>query len=213
MATLRPAIVLTGFGAFPGVKANATAALVPELAAAARAAFPHRAFIDKVLPVEWLRAPQELDELISHPRVRVALHFGVSREARGFQIELVGRNVCEARRDAAGALPTAAHVIADAPQVLTSTFPAERIVSRLEKAGLPCVTSTSAGHYLCNALLYHSLDRTRRLGRPLVTGFVHLPANLSPTPGWLSRCRLTWNEALAGGMEIIAACVEAESIA
>ena len=57
MTASRPAILLTGFGAFPGVADNATAALIPQLAAAARERFPEYDVVDDVLPVEWQRAP------------------------------------------------------------------------------------------------------------------------------------------------------------
>jgi pyroglutamyl-peptidase len=212
VAALRPSILLTGFGAFPGVEANATAALVPALAAAARARFLHLDIVDAVLPVEWSRTPQRLDDLLSQSGAQLALHFGVSGSARGFQIELVGRNACEARHDAAGELPGAARLIAEGPDSLASTFPAERIIARLQNAGLPCAASGSAGTYLCNALLYHSLRAAHALPTPFLVGFVHLPASLSPTAGLASDCALTWDDALAGGLEIIAACLDAESV-
>lgn len=209
MTASRSSILLTGFGAFPGVEENATAALVPELAVAARARFPQHHVVDEVLPVEWARAPQRLQQLLAESDARLALHFGVSREAHGFQIELTGRNVCEARHDAVGTLPQAAALITGGPDVLASTFPAGRILARLREAGIPCAPSESAGTYLCNALLYHSLVNART--RPFQTGFVHLPASLTPASG--ADCILSWQDAIAGGIEIIAACLEMETIA
>lgn len=207
----RPSILLTGFGPFPGRAHNATAALVPELAAVARSRFPDHEIVDAVLPVEWTRAPLELDELLKRGDAALALHFGVAREARGFQIESIGRNICGALYDASGALPRAAQLIDDAPESLTSTFPVERIMMRLKRASLPCSISLSAGTYLCNALLYHSLTAALELSTPFVAGFVHLPASLAATGE--AECPLSWDDALAGGIEIIAACLEKETIA
>src|SRR4029078_6044174 len=93
----------------------------------------------------------------------LALHLGVSHGARGFQIELVGRNLRGARPDASGQLPSCEAVIATGPAVLAATLPAERIVARLTRAGFPCCTSNDAGDYLCNAIMYHSLTDGRRL--------------------------------------------------
>ena len=216
MASPRPAILLTGFGAFPGVDSNATAELIPDLAEAARARFPEHEVIGEVLPVEWNRAPQALKHLVGRATV-LALHFGVSPEVTGFQIELVGRNVRGPRQDAMGELPTCEAVVATGPAILASTLPAERIVARLTRGGFPCCTSNNAGNYLCNALMYHSLTAARTLPAPFLSGFIHVPAGLPgkhcPT-GRASpdaKCALTWSAAVAGSVEIIAACLEGGS--
>lgn len=221
MASPRPTILLTGFGPFPGVDSNATAELIPELIEAARARFPEHQVIGEVLPVEWSRAPQVLKRLLSGAKAVLALHFGVSHEAHGFQIELVGRNVRGARHDATGELPKRETVIAAGPAMLASTLPAERIVARLSRGGFPCCTSNNAGTYLCNALMYHSLTAARALPTPFLSGFIHVPANLEGkgcTAGGAAaekhgKGALTWGAAVAGSLEIIAACLEDGAVA
>jgi pyroglutamyl-peptidase len=212
LASPRPAILLTGFGAFPGIDSNATADLIPELAEAARARFPGHEVIDEVLPVEWNRAPQALKHLLGRASAVLALHFGVSPEATGFQIELVGRNVRGRRQDATGELPAYETVVASGPAILASTLPAERIVARLTRGGFPCCTSNNAGNYLCNALMYHSLTAARALPAPFLSGFIHVPAGLAgkdcPGASPDAKCALTWGAAVAGSVEIIAACLE-----
>ncbi|HEY8246731.1 MAG TPA: pyroglutamyl-peptidase I [Hyphomicrobium sp.] len=211
MASRRPIILLTGFGPFPGVDSNATAELIPELAKAARAHFHEYEVIDEVLPVEWSRGPQALERLLAGGKLVLALHFGVSHGANGFQIELVGRNLRGARPDASGQLPSCEAVIATGPAVLAATLPAERIVTRLTRAGFPCCTSDDAGDYLCNALMYHSLTAARTLPTPFISGFIHVPANLQATSCEETErgteCVLTWDAAVAGSIEIIAACL------
>lgn len=213
MAAARPTILLTGFGPFPGIDDNATTALVPELAVAARDHFPRHQVIGEILPVEWQRGPQLLQQLLAETNPAIALHFGVTKHASGFQIELVGRNVCGPRIDAVGEFPPAAHVVEAGPETIASSFPAERIIARLERAGLACTTSESAGTYLCNALLYHSLARAQAQPMPCIAGFIHLPAGLSAKANVEAECRLSWDDALNGSIEIIAACVEAETTA
>ena len=58
----RPVILLTGFGPFPSVPANATSLLVPRIAEAARTAFPGIAFEVRTLPTEWAAGIDHLDE-------------------------------------------------------------------------------------------------------------------------------------------------------
>jgi pyroglutamyl-peptidase len=214
LASPRPIILLTGFGPFPGVDSNATGELIPELTAAARARFPEHEVIGEVLPVEWSRGPQALERLLAGDRAVLALHFGVSREAEGFQIELVGRNLRGARPDASGALPSGEAVIDSGPAALASTLPAKRILARLARGDFPCCTSNDAGDYLCNALMYHSLSAAQTLPTPFLSGFVHVPASLRSTrcleTETGTQCALTWDAAVAGSLEIIAACLEAE---
>jgi pyroglutamyl-peptidase len=211
----RPIVLLTGFGPFPGVPANATDLLVPRLAKAARELFPTCDFVAEILPTEWAAAPQKLADLLARPGTALALHFGVSKQAEGFQIELVGRNQCREIADAAGRVPASACVIDAGPFELPSTAPAERIVDRLRKLGVPACTSTDAGGYLCNALLYHSLSAASALAQPHLVCFVHLPADLPGPDGHVTQsdCRLDWRGAMAGGIEIIAACLESLSSA
>jgi pyroglutamyl-peptidase len=210
--TARPAIVLTGFGPFPGVPENATARLVPRLATEARAQFTTYDVVSGILPTEWVEGPQRLTQLLEGVDAVLVLHFGVSQDAEGFQLELIGRNLRTSLCDAFGELPASGEVIEAGPALLASTLPAERIIARLGRHGLPCATSDNAGSFLCNALLYHSLAAARALPKPCLVGFVHLPAKLlghgpdgrAPHPG----CPLDWQTAVAGGLEIIASCLE-----
>lgn len=212
MAAPRPTILLTGFGPFPGVASNATAVLVPHLATAARDLYPTHDIVAEVLPTEWVAAPQKLAELLARPGTVLALHFGVSQHVSGFQIELVGRNQCKAVADAAGRMPAGEWLLDDGPSELACTLPVERIVRRLTGLGVPVGTSTDAGGFLCNALLYHSLGAAETLAKPHPVGFVHVPADLvghgddgcSQRPG----CRLDMPAAVAGSLAIIAACLE-----
>lgn len=211
MTSQRPTVLLTGFGAFPGVAVNATETLVPQLAAAARERFPDYDIVDAVLPVDWNRAPELLRSLLEANAPRLALHFGVSLRAEDFRIERLSRNVCEPRHDACGALPNDVAVVTSGADTLSTTLPIDRIVARLKEVGVPCCTSDDAGAYLCNALLYHSLAAAAAQAEPHVAGFVHVPAALAADacdPAETPECLLTWPMAVAGGLEIIAACLD-----
>jgi pyroglutamyl-peptidase len=117
--------------------------------------------------------------------------------------------------DAAGNMPATECLLDDGPAELVCTLPVEHILQRLTQLGVPVRTSTYAGGYLCNALLYHSLGAAGTLKKPHLVGFVHLPADFPGPDGHVTQsdCRLDWRGTMAGGIEIIAACLESLSSA
>ena len=208
MAESRDTILLTGFGPFPGVAENLTAELVPKLAKSARVLFSDYDIVAEVLPVAWMRAPERLGAILGDKPPRLALHFGVASSAKGFRIEQLGRNVCAARGDAEGSLPTMPRILPTGPDALSATIPVDAIMARLQRADIPCCTSNDAGAYLCNAVLYQSLVTAAAAPRPFAAGFIHVPNWLSGASGPFEDGHLTWTGAMAGGLEIIAACLE-----
>ena len=208
----RPTILLTGFGAFPGVPVTATTALVPRVEEAAREMFPSHAVIGEILPVHWEDAPTRLKTLIDRENIALVLHLGVSESAEGFQLELVGRNRQIPREDISGSLPRTAHVIETGPDILATTLPVERIAARLLGCGYPCKTSDDAGSYLCNTLLYHSLTAAWDQPEPYLAGFIHVPAALTGHGGDGLQAHpdspIDWKAAVSGTLEIISACVD-----
>jgi pyroglutamyl-peptidase len=132
--------------------------------------------IATVLPVEWVRAPAILMDLLQRHDPDVSLHFGASRRAKGFRIEQWARNRISPNADAAGRKAVAPEILAGAPRALRAPLPAARLALRLQGLGLPCVASADAGRYLCNAVYSLALERMRREGRPRLCQFVHVPA-------------------------------------
>jgi len=211
-ASARTTVLITGFGPFPGVPVNATMRLLPELSRAAAKRFPDVRFILEVLPTEWSAGPQRLERLLAEVDPDLALHFGVSSRARGFEIEQRARNACAATLDASGALPTGAAIRDGGIEHLPASLPVRHTVARLRQRGIPAFVSRDAGTYLCNASLYHSLVCAKdkeAAGRRV--GFVHIPATLArpggPNRGRTGACPLTRDEALDGALEIVAACL------
>ncbi len=208
----RPVILLTGFGPFPSVPVNATTLLVPELAEKVARRYRSHRVAPAILPTEWAAGPETAVSLLASHAPVVALHFGVSSRARGFEIELLGRNFRSASSDASGQVPSDDCVIEGAPQHLATNLPAARIVARLRRRRIPAYLSRDAGSYLCNALLYHSLATARHLRQPVCNGFIHVPDALVPhvrrRPGAV-RCPLDWSQAIDGAMEIVATCIGA----
>lgn len=190
-------ILLTGFGPFPGVAENASAALVGQLGQIARSRFPRRRIVTEVLETAWDTAPRRLQEIYRAHSPQVAVHFGVSEKAQGFVIETLARNTCRDTPDVRGIRPAQCWLSGGAPEAIPATLPVDLILARLEQIGLRAEHSDDAGGYLCNAVLFHAL-RLENMGR---CGFVHIPANIGADGA------MTWDEAIAGGLEIVRAAL------
>ncbi len=210
MHARRQTILLTGFGAFPGVPSNASAELVQRLAAAAARRLAGYTVIGCILPTQWRDGPRRLATLLETLDPVLILHFGVSPRAEGFAVELRGRNFCSQTADALGEKPLSHCIAEGGPEFLPATLPVHHVVTTLRRRGLPARVSRDAGVYLCNALLYHSLAYARVRGEAGRTGFVHIPDALTWRGSGLRRrsrsgCRLSLDQAIEGGLEIIAA--------
>lgn len=211
MARARPVILLTGFGPFPGRPENLTSRLVPELAAKVARRFRAHEVVAEVLPTEWERAPQRLAELYAEHAPKVALHFGVSDKAAGFTVETLATNRCLDTSDAAGRMPSAAHITRDGCAEIATRLPVEAIVARLRAKRLPVTCSADAGGYLCNTVFYRSLEHAAALPRAAIAGFVHVPVTLASATGEESTAHrpFDWQVALLGSLEIISICLKA----
>jgi pyroglutamyl-peptidase len=210
----RQTILLTGFGPFPGMPENISGRLATGLADLTQRRFPSLRVVARVLPTEWDLAPERVETLYARERPRVALHFGVSQRAQGLVIETVAHNVRSPASDAAGCLPPSAKVADDGPATLTARLPVDDILKRVTSLGIPAYRSEDAGTYLCNTILYRALMLAADSDAPVTTGFIHIPHVLGQRPdqGRLENgvCPLDWDMALAGGLEIVRACLGRE---
>jgi pyroglutamyl-peptidase len=205
-------VMITGFEPFPTQPVNATAVLVPTVAALARRLFPDVTIDAHVLPTEWQRGPWALEDAVLAATPDVVLSFGIAGRAKGFEIETRARNVMSDKPDAAGLDGSGNWIDRDAPERLDASLPVSDIVRRLRARGIPVIPSRSAGTYICNATLFHALRLTRQFPRMTQVGFIHLPAEL-PVPGRrqteVNRSSpLTWNQAVIGAVEIVASCLD-----
>ena len=199
----RPRVLLTGFGPFPKVPVNVSGLLAETLAELASEALPGWDVTAHVLPTAWEEGPRVLQATLAEVAPRIAIHFGVSRKATGFEIETRARNIAAAVPDVNGRVRPRGPLDPTCGPERAATLPASAIVDRLRRIGIPALPSRDAGDYICNAALWHSL--AEHCGAR--TLFVHIPAGLKPPgvaiPPRTAPSRLTWNDALTGGMELI----------
>ena len=203
------AVLLTGFGPFPGAERNVSADLVRTAARRLRHRYPEVGFHVVILPTEWARAPVALQRQYHRLRPAIAVHFGISSTARTLVIETRAANSCRPLPDAKDALPPAPFVSPGGPAALKVTLPIDRILRHLRRHAIPHTRSTDAGNYLCNAALYHSLWLSREMTPRGRAGFIHIPANLEKGNGSPGLGGLPWEAAVCGAVFIVAAAIEA----
>lgn len=201
-ARMRPVLLITGFGPFPGVPFNVSAALVDYLASSAARiqAELHTA----ILPTHWRDGPAIAALKMREVRPDAVIHFGVSRRAGGFQFETRAYNQCARLADCAGTSADGFYLRRRGPPVLRVTLASSVLMCRLRLAGLPVYHSSDAGRYLCNATLYSSLHEALSLperDRPQV-GFIHIPA-LPSASNNSEAGRFGWPELQRGAVEIL----------
>ncbi|ORE96146.1 peptidase C15 pyroglutamyl peptidase I [Stappia sp. 22II-S9-Z10] len=155
IVTLRPRLLVTGFGSFPGMPQNPTERLVTTLADAPPAG------VD-ILRLDTLWSVSEtLPPLAA--RYDAVLMFGVAGGETMIRYERVSTPYACDKPDAAGKRPgrLARHRY--------TMFDVPELVREARAAGFPVRLSHSAGDYVCNAGLGAALA-----GNPKVL-FVHVP--------------------------------------
>ena len=170
-------ILVTGFEPFGGSAVNPSAMAAEWLSRESAPAVEVRALI---LPVVGGTGPGSaratLDATLDAFPADAAIHLGEAHVRGEVSVERVAINLCDYRiADNAGALVEDVPVVNGAPDARFATLPVRPIVDAVRAAGVPAGLSMSAGTYLCNEVMFHSLERSARGLSPRISGFVHVP--------------------------------------
>ena len=170
-------ILITGFEPFGTDSRNPSGEAVSLLSDTA----DHKLY-KLTLPVTWQGAFVALsaawDEIDPDGILMVGLAGGADR----IRIERVGINLCGAIKDNDGLypdgssdIPTEAPVSEDGANAYFATYNEKEILSALKANGIPAAYSYSAGTYICNYILYSSLEKMIKEDRYKKIGFIHIP--------------------------------------
>jgi pyroglutamyl-peptidase len=151
-------ILITGFGPFPGVAQNPTAALARNLHGKK---LGDVRFVGVVLPVSYRRAPQQTLAVAAAYKVDAILGMGVATSRSDAMVEARGRWIPESHVDVEGQTLT----LLDGPAEVASSWDPTRLGKAL---GVP--VSQDAGTYVCNGWLYQVAAKSQ-----VPTGFLHVP--------------------------------------
>ena len=168
-------ILITGFTPFPGAPENPTAELI---AAVEKGEFRAPKNVDlaaKLLPTEYKRSVDELNEVLAIQKPDALIEFGLSAKASGFTLERIARNEMIAHQaDNSGKRGDDGPIDDLGPDRLESSLPLTGIHAALSQNGLPVDWSDNAGGYVCNHLFYCTRHHLAEAS-PKTAGFIHVP--------------------------------------
>jgi pyroglutamyl-peptidase len=162
--------LLTGFEPFAGSSLNPS-----QLIVAALAAKPSTAdMVFEVLPVEYRLAGERLSALIDQHKPHTVICIGQAEGRASISIETRAQNRDDANlADNSGETRTESHISPGGPSELSTTLPVDALLEQLASAGIPAVSSTSAGTFVCNHIFYVMQQQLE--GSTVRSGFIHVP--------------------------------------
>lgn len=171
-------VLVTGFGPYPEVDWNPSAALVGELAATSGHLFEDAGLrlATAVLPVEYDTVGPALAHAVQEAQAETILLTGLRPSGQCVNLERVALNLDDAGKpDNAGAYRDGQPIDPDGPPAFISPLPLGRMCSIFGDAGVPAEVSNHAGAYICNRCYYLAQLQGRRESKGLESLFVHLP--------------------------------------
>ncbi|KAK2722145.1 pyroglutamyl-peptidase 1-like [Artemia franciscana] len=171
--SIKPVVLVTGFGPFREHKINASWEAVKYLSNLKDIETDLGIkLITKEIPVEYNYVLEQIPELWHEICPDITIHIGVSSSAQKVNIERCGGNYGYSSVDVAGCLPANNVCLIDGCEVINTGIDIDAIVSAVNcnANSEVCCASGHAGRYLCDFTYYRSLsiDRDRCL-------FVHVP--------------------------------------
>ena len=196
-------VLVSGFEPFAGAASNPSGDVVRRLAASGH---PGVDMVTVVLPVAFAASGERLAAAIVQHRPDVVIALGVAEGRVGITPERVAINLDDARiADNAGAQPNDEPIEPGGPDGRFTGLPVKAIVDALRQQALPASVSLSAGSYVCNHVFYvlqALAEQRERQGRPLRSGFVHVPASPELAAGHPGMPSLSLDE-LERGIRIV----------
>ncbi len=166
-------LLVTGFEPFGPHLVNPSERMVRLLADAA----PDGLVLStRVLPVSYRRAFAPLREALESERLHATLLVGLGAGRSTLDFERFAVNWRGAGHpDNDGLRVTGEKIDSIGPAAYFTTVPVEDLVAAARAAGAPASVSSHAGTFLCNQVLYQSLQHCDRMSLRCRLGFVHVP--------------------------------------
>jgi len=169
-----PTILLTGFDPFGGDRTNPSWLIAQALHGQR---FGGHRVVAAQLPTVFGASLQTLERLVRAQRPALAVCLGQAGGRGALSLERIGINVDDARiPDNAGRQPIDTPVVPGGPAAYFATLPIKAMLRAVQRAGVPCEVSQTAGTFVCNHVLYglmHLLEAAGPAGAR--GGFIHVP--------------------------------------
>ena len=164
-----PAILLTGFDPFGGDAHNPSWLIAQALHGQRIAG--HQV-VAAQLPTVFGQS------LLQEHQPAITLCLGLAGGRAALSIERIGININDARiPDNCGAQPIDTPVQAGGPAAYFANLPIKAMLRGVQRAGVPCEVSQTAGTFVCNHVLYGLMHLLAQGAAPQGArgGFVHVP--------------------------------------
>lgn len=183
-----PTILLTGFDPFGGDAQNPSTLVAQALHG--QQVGGHRV-VAAQLPTVFGQARHALEQLVDAHQPAITLCLGQAGGRSALSLERVAINVDDARiPDNRGAQPVDLPVEPGGPAAYFTTLPIKAMMQAVQRAGIACEVSQTAGTFVCNHVFYgllHHLAERSAGSEPGGSrgGFVHVPwlPGQGPGPG------------------------------
>jgi pyroglutamyl-peptidase len=163
-------ILVTAFGPFDGRPQNASSLALGGL----KDRFPW--IRSRLLPVDSVIAPLRMSQALRQVRPDAVIMLGEAAGSTAIRLETQAWNELDfSIPDTAGRQPRVLPIHAGGPDFLPSTLPWQAIHGKLAEAGHEVAFSDSAGRYLCNQVMFHTLHWIGKRQLAVNAGFIHVP--------------------------------------
>ena len=166
-------LLLTGFEPCGGSSLNPSQKAVEQLA---QEGLPGIELVTAILPVDRLRGPERLLQMVEHTRPGAVLCLGEAPNRPVLSLERLAVNLLSFPiPNNQGEQVEDEPIIPGGPAAYFVTLPVRRAFQAILAAQVPIEISLSAGSYLCNQILYTLLNYLAHSESDIPAGFLHLP--------------------------------------
>ena len=173
--SIKPRILITGFGPFPGAPFNPTEPLVARLLHLRRPAFDDIERIGHVFHVTYATVDRELPQLLAKHRPQALLMFGLAARTAHVRIETRARNSVTTLWPDADRTRSRKGSIADGADAKMFGPHTAKLLRAARSTGIDARASRDAGSYLCNYLSWWAIEAVSDTDDLHFASFVHVP--------------------------------------
>jgi pyroglutamyl-peptidase len=166
-------VLVTGFGPYGNERTNPTGDVVRLLDG--KVVKGHRVRGVR-FNVSAREVSQKLPRIIDSLEPRLVLNLGLAPGRMDLNVERVAINIADFRiPDASGRRLVDTSIDPNGPAAYFATIPIKKVVRSLLSDGVPASISNTAGTFLCNYIMYTSLNHLAKNGLNAKAGFIHVP--------------------------------------
>lgn len=167
-------ILITGFEPFDNDSVNPSGEWINWMKSRLR--ISERIVQGVILPVAFKEGFEKFKEIYDDFCPTVVILTGLAKNRTNLTVERIGINWVDARiPDNSGVILKAQKILPEGPDGLFTTVSIESLTHLCAAVGITLRTSTSAGEYVCNDLLYKVLVYAQSQKKNTLVTFIHLP--------------------------------------